>query len=414
MIAEEDKRESYNRLVNLFLEEICCELCRFQHVFTDGLEHDSVKVHREVDLGGNARFADICVYFKDETLEAYYMEVCYGNSAEKVSRSVARKYGPVHSPAHNSRRLILLVLNADIEDLEAFEAEISGNIHGDITLELWDEKHFVAEVNRHFNVGISSITDADLRAVRQAIDRAKWVHAFGEAYADHYLSASLLWHFNAWTLNDMHRAKNLPPEEIVKPGVYQDLAIVMADLSGFSRFVRHTHDPSISRDCLSIFYSAARDAIQNAGGLMYQFVGDEVIGIFGIGNRNRDYIQSALDSALALLEIGDSVSSRWERELDFLQETKGAHVGIAMGALNLLPYRPFSSDYIGFFGDALNLTARLTGVATQGEIVVSNVFYQQLSHEAGLPFEKMDAIEAKNVGNVLGWRLPANVRNDAS
>jgi class 3 adenylate cyclase len=410
-LAKRDQK-SQNRQVNLFLEEICSELCRFQHVVADGLDPSTVKVHREVDLGGQGRYADIRVYFAGDILNSYFVEVHYGATAESVIRSVVRKFGAEHELTLNSKRLILLPLNTEMADQAAFEADLKSKLHPDLILEIWDEKHFLEEVNKHFDVEMSGITDEDLLKIRQAIEDAKWKHAFGDKYADHHLASSLSWHFGDWTMRRLHQEQGLEPEEIASPGHYQEVAIVMADLSGFSSFVRHTHDQSICRDCLSIFYSAARDAIHNAGGMLYQFVGDEAVGIFGVPDRSRNYTQDALNCAEALVEIGDSVAIRWQRELDFLQESKGSHVGIGMGALNLLPFRPFSADYVGFIGDALNLTARLTSVAGPGEVVVSNVFFQHLDQATSARFERMAPVDAKNVGRVLGWRLPARANGD--
>src|SRR5580698_10391402 len=54
-------RESHLRQVRLFLEEICCDLCRFQHVKQDGVAPESVSVNREAYLGEPGAFADIRV-----------------------------------------------------------------------------------------------------------------------------------------------------------------------------------------------------------------------------------------------------------------------------------------------------------------------------------------------------------------
>ena len=58
-----------------------------------------------------------------------------------------------------------------------------------------------------------------------------------------------------------------------------------------------------------------------------------------------------------------------------------------MGALNLLPLRPFARSHIGFIGDALNMSARLMTEAQPGEIVVSNAFYQALDDDAQAQFK---------------------------
>jgi len=46
--------------LRLLLEELCCELCRFQHV-RDGLAPEAVRIDREFQLGATDAFADIRV-----------------------------------------------------------------------------------------------------------------------------------------------------------------------------------------------------------------------------------------------------------------------------------------------------------------------------------------------------------------
>lgn len=49
------------RELRLFLEEICCNLCRFQHLYQNGYAPESVKINQEVYLGMPDAFADIKV-----------------------------------------------------------------------------------------------------------------------------------------------------------------------------------------------------------------------------------------------------------------------------------------------------------------------------------------------------------------
>ena len=49
------------RQLRLFLEELCCEICRFQVVGHHGLGAEEVTISREVDLGVPGAFADVVV-----------------------------------------------------------------------------------------------------------------------------------------------------------------------------------------------------------------------------------------------------------------------------------------------------------------------------------------------------------------
>ena len=119
--------------------------------------------------------------------------------------------------------------------------------------------------------------------------------------------------------------------------------MVIADITGFTRFVRDTPTTRVVRDSLAAFYSKARYQIIHSGGMVLQFVGDSVVALFGVPRARRGYVEAALDCAEMMLSIGDSVVTEWQRQIDHVQPASGAHVGIALGDLQLLSLRPFGA-----------------------------------------------------------------------
>jgi class 3 adenylate cyclase len=107
--------------------------------------------------------------------------------------------------------------------------------------------------------------------------------------------------------------------DILPPGRYQRVAIIMADLSSVPSFVRDTPDPEITRECLTAFCSKSRYQIVNGGGMLYQFVGDAVLGFFGIPESEPEMVTKALQVAKSILDIGASVSDNWQRQIDRVQ-----------------------------------------------------------------------------------------------
>jgi adenylate cyclase len=162
----------------------------------------------------------------------------------------------------------------------------------------------------------------------------------------------------------------------------------------------------VVRNCLTSFYSKNRFQITNAGGMLYQFVGDAAIALFGLPEPDdgHDHLQSALNCALALLEIGESVSSEWQRQIDRVQSGSGVHIGVAIGDLQLMPLHPFSRTQMGVVGEAINMTARLHRGTKTGEIVVTNTFFQQLEPEVQAGFDELGLFEAKNLGTIRAWQ----------
>jgi class 3 adenylate cyclase len=191
----------------------------------------------------------------------------------------------------------------------------------------------------------------------------------------------------------------------MQPGAYRDIIIVIADLCAFSSYVRDTRDDALVRLALTSFYSQARQAVLDAGGMMDKFVGDEVIGVFGYPAARRGDAEAALACARRLVDIGQSVSDHWQRRIDRVQDAKGVHIGIAMGDLNLMRLRAFSSRHYGFIGDAVNMAARLMATAGPSEIVASNRFHQALGDVTAAQFAETPPIDAKNVGRIKAWKF---------
>ncbi|MEQ8667673.1 MAG: adenylate/guanylate cyclase domain-containing protein [Pirellulales bacterium] len=395
-LLEEDR--VFRRQLRVFLEEICAELCRFQHILEDDAVPECIKIRREVAVAPGA-FLDVLVELPDQG--SYALEVKFGYPVSTLLEQLGKKYGSEVAVTERLQRLVLLVRDFDGQQKPDLEAKVLRVIRPDLRLEIWNEHDLLQRIESCFGVQLSTILCQELLDVRRAIDKKKWQIAFGDSSSDR-LADTLLWHFGFWNLRRLNREQNLQPENVLAPGLFRDVAIVMADLSSFSSYVRDTRDMELVRHSLTTFYSRARHAIHSAGGMLYQFVGDEVVGLFGIPDRFSGYADQALDCASQLIDIGQSVSNTWQKRLDREQEKSGVHVGVSVGDLNLLPLLPFSESHFGFAGDALNMSARLMAAASPNGVCVSNGLYRLSSREHG-QFEAMPNLEAKNVGRVKCW-----------
>jgi adenylate cyclase len=397
--------------LRLLLEELCCDLCRFEHVTKDGLVPEAVRIDREYWLGTPGGFADIRV--APAGCAAYFVEVKFGYRNDALVRHLLRKYASALSDKGAATRIVLVVDCVDRPDWRRIEGEIASGLPAGVALEVWDEDRLVSLLADRFGVTINEITPEALLDVRQAIDRAKGYHAFGGPSLSDYehdpLKAELLWHFGFWRLKQLRSAGRATSRDILPPGSYHGVAVVLADLCSFSSYVRDTNNAEIVRESLTAFYSKARYQIINNGGMLYQFAGDEVIGLFGIPDHPETFTDAVLDTAHALCRIGESVSQHWQRRIDRVQTAAGLHVGVALGGLQIVSLRPFSRLHIGAIGDCINVAARLRALAGQSEVVVSNAFYQTLSEENQRRSSEIEPLDARNVGRIRVWRLTADV-----
>ena len=143
---------------------------------------------------------------------------------------------------------------------------------------------------------------------------------------------------------------------------------------------------------------------------MGQFVGDEVLALFGVPEPEDNVTQRALECARALLQIGNSVSNRWQRQLDRVQPAGGVHLGIAMGDIHVgctgRSARPTSAWWV------TRSICRRACWRRPGPTKWwwSNTFYQKLPEAVQAEFSELEPIEAKNVGLIKAWKLHGRSR----
>jgi adenylate cyclase len=407
--SSQPEGENYSRQLRLMLEELCCDFCRFEHV-NEGIAPECVQIDREYYLGIPDTFADIRVQAVGRA--PYFVEVKHGYPGTTLLRSLRRKYASDSKAVHDASKVVLVIDAEKRPDWNELEAELPHCFRSNLKLEVWNEQRLLALLCSQFNVEVESLAVDNLLDVSHAIEQAKGFHAFGGTTLAEYdndpLRSELLWHFGFWNLRRLREAFQRGPREILPPALYRGVAILLADLSSFSAYVRDTRDDNVIRNSLTSFYSKSRYQIHNNGGMLYQFVGDEVVGLFGVPDHQPGFVQQALEAARSLLNIGTSISNSWQRHIDRVQTSGGVHIGMAIGDMQIVSMRPFSRTRMGGIGDAINVAARLMSAAGPNEIVVSNSFYHELDEEAQGAFQETEPVEARNVGRIKAWRSTWN------
>jgi class 3 adenylate cyclase len=397
----------YLSQLRLLIEEVCCDLCRFEYVHKEGLAPEAVCINREYHLGVPGAYADIRVAAPGQP--PYFVEVKNGYAGPTLLQHLQRKYGADTPALRGVSKLVLVIDREGRPDWAELEQRLMGCLRPGLELELWDEHRLLGMIRAEFGIEAEGLTEANLLDVRQAIDRAKGYHAFGApslaAYQDDPLKSTLLWHFSFWRLRQMREAGGLSPRDIFAPGLYPEVVVLIADLCSFSSFVRDTRDDAVIRHSLTSFYSKAGYQLLNNGGMLSQFVGDEVVGLFGIPERRPEAVRNALLVAKSLVDIGNSISNEWQRHIDRVQDCGGLHIGMAVGDIQALSLRPFSRTHMGVIGDPLNVAARLMAAAGPSEIIVSNSLYHDLDDANREGFQEVAPLEARNVGRIKAWKL---------
>jgi class 3 adenylate cyclase/hemoglobin-like flavoprotein len=146
-------------------------------------------------------------------------------------------------------------------------------------------------------------------------------------------------------------------EEVsIAPPQERTLAILFSDIRNFTPFVE-AHLVYDVVHILNRFFKAVGDAILANNGVIYQYVGDQIVGLFGVGGDAPE--KSCLDTiraGLGMLAAVDDLNAALSNEFGMALEIGvGAHVGpLIVGMIGHPDHRQFSA-----VGDAINIASRI-------------------------------------------------------
>ena len=196
--------------------------------------------------------------------------------------------------------------------------------------------------------------------------------------------------FRSYMSPDVATSLIADPDQAGLGGEIAEVTVLIADLRGFTSFAEQ-HRPDEVVAMLNTFYGVAVPVVLEAGGTVVQFVGDEVMALFGAPTRQPDHAVRAARAALALQEAVAEVTAGhagWPRF------GVGVNTGPALvGNIGAEQMRTFTA-----IGDTTNLAARLQGLAGPGQVVVGPRTAEELGRRA--------ALEARGPVLVKGKREP--------
>jgi class 3 adenylate cyclase/tetratricopeptide (TPR) repeat protein len=143
---------------------------------------------------------------------------------------------------------------------------------------------------------------------------------------------------------------------------------LFCDLIGFTA-TSESADPEDVDRMLAAYFSMARAQIEAHGGVVEKFIGDAVVGIFGVPAAHEDDPERAVRSGLRIAEDAEELEAVGGEPLRL-------RVGINTGeALVRLGVTPGSGE--GFLvGDAINTASRIQSVAPEMGVAVGMLTYE--------------------------------------
>jgi class 3 adenylate cyclase len=157
------------------------------------------------------------------------------------------------------------------------------------------------------------------------------------------------------------------------------VSVVFCDVVGSTALAERL-DPEAVSLVLSRYFTHMAEAVERHGGRVEKFIGDAVVGVFGVPRSNEDdalrAVRAGIDMRKALVGVNLELRDRWGLELQVRIAINTGEVLAGEGELVM--------------GDTANVAARLQHLAGEGEILLG----EQTAALAG------DAVLARPVGTV--------------
>ena len=161
------------------------------------------------------------------------------------------------------------------------------------------------------------------------------------------------------------------PESIWLKGHKSEATVIFADIRGFSTY-SEVKDPEEIVEKLNQYFEIATMAIKNNGGYVDKFIGDAVLGVFGVPVFHENHAARAVKAAA---DMQKAFRNKRENENDLLQS-----VGIGINSGVVVSGNIGSQDRMEYtvIGGCVNLAAHLYRLADPGEIIISKSVYDQI------------------------------------
>ncbi len=152
-------------------------------------------------------------------------------------------------------------------------------------------------------------------------------------------------------------------ERLPQGGALVDIAVLFADVRGSTSMGAKMH-PGDYAALMNRFYRVATDVLASHDAIIDKLIGDEVMALFFQGTAGPEYRRKAAEAGADLLfAVRNKLTGEAWLDVGVAVHAGPAYVGNVGGA--------GISDFTAL-GDTVNTAARLQGVATAGQLVLSD------------------------------------------
>lgn len=153
-------------------------------------------------------------------------------------------------------------------------------------------------------------------------------------------------------------------------GIRSEATILFTDVRGFTAF-SETRDPEKIVGDLNEYFGIATELVLEYGGYVDKFIGDAVLGVFGVPIFHTDHAERAVKAAVAM-------QKKFQQRADDNSNPLLSRIGIGINTGVVVSGNLGSQVKMEYtvIGDTVNVASRLNSLAGSGEIIISKSIYE--------------------------------------
>ncbi len=187
---------------------------------------------------------------------------------------------------------------------------------------------------------------------------------------------------------DLAAGPSISPPELITDAERKQVTALFLDLSGYTAMTERL-DPEDVKEITGSIFGRVREVVTKYDGFIERFAGDGVLALFGALKAHEDDPVRAIRAAREIHELVEAMNPRYEAKV-------GAHIsmhsGISTGLTLTTDVNPETGTH-SVTGDAINIAARLSSLATANEILVGAATFHRA--EGFFSFEDLGKRDVK-------------------
>ncbi len=171
------------------------------------------------------------------------------------------------------------------------------------------------------------------------------------------------------------------PESKWLKGQKNEATVIFADIRGFTSYSERTEPDKVIKD-LNEFFEIATNIILKYNGYVDKFIGDAVLGVFGVPVYHHGHEEIALRACMEMQKTFQNMTQNVKKKSQKKECNQLLNsVGISINAGLVVSGNIGSQAKMEYtvIGDAVNLASRINRFAKDGEIIIGQTIFEKLA-----------------------------------